>query len=99
MQRARSDCFDCRIVRPSLVSLVVLPAATLAAVVAVASVVDLAALPVGVAVSSMCRTFVVPNPPLVMLRLVVSQDRIDRIPLASVQRGLARLEGSVPPSG
>jgi hypothetical protein len=78
---------------------VVLPAATLAVVAAVASVVDLAALPaVGVAVSSMCRTFVVPNVPLVMLRFVVSQDRIDRIQIASVQRGLARLEGSVPPS-
>lgn len=77
----------------------VLHAATLAAVVAVASVVDLAPLPVEeVAVSSMCPTFVVPHVPLVMLRFVVSQDRIDRIPLASVQRWLARLEGPVPPS-
>lgn len=60
----------CRIVRPSLVSSVVLPAATLAVAAAVASVVDLAAPPVVVvvAVNSMCRTFVVPNVPLVMLR-------------------------------
>lgn len=84
--------------RPSLVSSVVPPAATLAAVVAVALVVDLAPPPVEVAVSSMCPTFVVPHVPLVMLRFVVSQDRIDRIPLASVQRWLARLEGPVPPS-
>lgn len=76
----------------------VLPAATLAAVVAAASVVDLVAPPVEVAVSSMCPTFVVPDVPLVMLRFVVSQDRIDSIPLASIQRWLARLEGSVPPS-
>ena len=51
--------------RPSLVSSVVLPAATLAVVAAVASVVVLAAPPVVVAVNSMCRTFVVPKiPPL-----------------------------------
>jgi hypothetical protein len=52
-------------VRPSLVSSVVPPAATLAAVAVVASkVVDLAALlAVGAAVNSMCRTFVVPNVP------------------------------------
>lgn len=61
----------------------VLPAATLAAVVAAASVVDLAAPPVEeVAVNSMCPTFVVPDVPLVMLRFVVSQGRIDRIPIS-----------------
>lgn len=64
--------FNRRIVRPNLVLSVVPPAATLAVVAAVASEVDLAAPPVVgvvvVAVNSMCRTFVVPNVPLVVLR-------------------------------